>query len=407
MSLQNSELVPMETSSAIVPRHRPHEVSIPPSSPSDTAMASEAGGDPTRAVQARGDPELQVDVVNQELRDEIAELRHSYHLEVHASRMRSQELSIRYSTQAWRAIQYQNERFHETAQHFEQASADVTEAAVAQERAAQRAAQQQQLNGYQSVLLQIEARVHQHEHMLQKAQQDHAEALEEHYSDALAEQRAQIVTEAEAVLIQEQMKQQQIKAEYMRSLAQTHAAADIHLQKAYDTIHGLQSTIQKHELSQAELHGIVNKMQAAIEKQNLHINVELNSAHKHHESEVRQFEAQQALQAQEVQRQQMEREQKWRNEISKLTADLHQSQIQGQVQAQRVHTLQDQILAEQRLPTTPSFSPSTSHPPPRAPTVQQPSPVAEPPPPEPSLDFFASMRTPAGGDPMQAGGDST
>ena len=171
----------------------------------------------------------------------------------------------------------------------------------------------------------------------------------------------------------------------MRTLAQTHAAADIHLQKAYDTIHGLQSTIQKHEMSQAELHGIVHKMQAAIEKQNLHINVELDSAHKHHESEVRQFEAQQALQAQEVQRQQMEREQKWRNEISKLTADLHQSQIHGQVQAQRAHTLQDQILAEQRLPTTPSFSPSTIHPPPRPPTVLHSSPAANPPPPEPLL----------------------
>ena len=64
MSLQNSELVPMETSSAIVPRQRPHEVSIPPSSPSDTAMASEAGGDPTQIAMARGDPELQMDAVN-------------------------------------------------------------------------------------------------------------------------------------------------------------------------------------------------------------------------------------------------------------------------------------------------------------------------------------------------------
>ena len=171
MSLQNSELVPMETSNALVPRNRPHEVSIPPSSPSDTAMASEAGGDPTQISMARGDPELQVDAVNQELRDELAEMRHSYNLEVHASRMRSQALSTRYSTQAWKAIQYQNERFQETAQHYEQASADVTEAAVAQERerAAQRAHQQQQLNGYQSVLLQVESRVHQHEHMLQQA----------------------------------------------------------------------------------------------------------------------------------------------------------------------------------------------------------------------------------------------
>ena len=320
-------------------------------------MASEAGGGPTRSLTARGDPELQMDVVNQELRDELAELRQSYHLEVHASRLRSQELSTRYSTQAWRAIQYQNERFHETAQHFEQASADVTEAAVAQERATQRAAQQQQLNGYQSVLLQIEARVHQHEHMLQKAQQDHAEALEEHYSDALAEQRAQIVTEAESVLIQEQMKQQQIKAEYMRSLAQTHAAADINLQKAYDTIHGLQGAVQKHEMFQAELHGVVQKMQNAIDKQNLHINVELDSAQKHHESEVRQFEEQRALQAQEYQRQQIEREQAWHKEIAKLTADLHQSQLQGQAHAQRAHTLQDQILAERRSPTTPLFSP--------------------------------------------------
>ena len=90
----------------------------------------------------------------------------------------------------------------------------------------QRAAQQQQLNGYQSALIQIERRVQQHEHLLQQAQQAHAEALQEQYSDAIAENRAQLVTEAENVLIQEQMKQQQIKADYLRSLAQTHAAAD-------------------------------------------------------------------------------------------------------------------------------------------------------------------------------------
>ena len=77
MSLQNKEFVPMETSNALVPRNRPYEVSIPPSSPSDTAMASEAGGDPTQIALARGDPELQVDAVNQELRDELAEMRHS------------------------------------------------------------------------------------------------------------------------------------------------------------------------------------------------------------------------------------------------------------------------------------------------------------------------------------------
>ena len=260
---------------------------------------------------------------------------------------------------------------------------------MAQERAAQRAAQQQQLNGYQSVLLQIEGRVHQHELMLQKAQQDHAEALEEHYSDALAEQRAQIVTEAEAVLIQEQMKQQQIKAEYMRSLAQTHAAADNNLQTAYDTIHGLQDKVQRNEIFQAELQGIVQTMQASIDKQNLHIKTELDSAQKHHESEIRQIEAQQALQVQEYQRLQMEREQTWNKDITKFAADLQQSQLQAQAQAQRAHTLQDQIIAERGTRLKSTF-PAVHHPP------------LGPPP-----DLFASIRDSAGGDPTQAGGDST
>ena len=265
------------------------------------------GGDPLQIAAARGDPEPSLDVVNQELRDEIAQLRQSYHQEVHASQLRSQELSTRYSSQAWRAMQWQNERFHETVQHYEQVSEDVTEAAVAQERAVQGAAQQQQLNGYQTVLLQVEGKVQQHEYMLQQAQHAHAEALQGQYSDALAEQRATLVTEAENALIQEQMKQQQIKAEYMRSLAQTHAAADANLQQAYDTIHGLQGTIQQQELSQAELHRQVRSMQAAIDNQNLHINVEVDSVQKKHESEVQQIQAHQAHQAREQKREQMER----------------------------------------------------------------------------------------------------
>ena len=100
------------------------------------------------------------------------------------------------------------------------------------------------------------------------------------------------MTEAQAVLTQEQMKQQKIKAEYMRSLAHTHAAADINLQKAYDTIHGMQSAIQRYELSQAELHGMVQQMRNALDKQNRRINVEMDSANKHHEAEVRQLGAQ-------------------------------------------------------------------------------------------------------------------
>ena len=97
MSLHQNEetIVPMETIDAMVPRPRPQDVSIPPSSPSDSAMITEAGGDPMQPIMARGDPEQSVDAVNRELRDELAEMRQSYHLEVHASRLRSQELSTR------------------------------------------------------------------------------------------------------------------------------------------------------------------------------------------------------------------------------------------------------------------------------------------------------------------------
>ena len=108
------------------------------------------------------------------------------------------------------------------------------------------------------------------------------------------------------------MKQQQIKAEYMRSLAHTHAAADANLQQAYDTIHGLQGTVQQQELSQAELHRLVRNMQAAIDNQSLHINVELDSVQKKHESEVQQIQARQAHQAQEQQREHMEKEHAWK-----------------------------------------------------------------------------------------------
>ena len=338
-------------------RQRPHEISIPPSSPSDTLMTSDAGGDLTQ-MQARGDPELSADAVNQRLREELQEWQQSYLLEVQASQRQSQELKAQYGAQAWRAIQFQHERFHETAQKYEEASADVTEAAVAQERATQRAAQQQLLNSYQAILIQTEARVQQQEWLLQRAQRDHAEALEENYSHALAEQRAQIVTEAEDALMNEKMQQQHIKAEYMRSMAQTHAANDNNLKEAFDTIYLLQNTVHRHELQQAELQGIIHRMQSTIDKQNLHMNKEMTSAHQHNEAEIRGFEAQQAHQAQEYQQQQREREQAWQQEMSRLAADLHQSQLQGQAHAQRAHTLQDQLLAEKdesKRNQTPNF----------------------------------------------------
>ena len=93
--------------------------------------------------------------------------------------------------------------------------------------------------------------------------------------------------------------------------------------------------------------------------------------------------------------------------MAELTATLQQSQLRGQIHAQEAQALQDKILAERRLPTTPSLSPFIAQPQSSIPAVLNPSPATAPPPSAPSLDFFASMRDSAGGDPMQAGGDST
>ena len=128
------------------------------------------------------------------------------------------------------------------------------------------------------------------------------------------------------------MKQKQLKTEYMRSLAQTHEAADASLKQAYDTIHCLQGTVHQQEIYQAELHRQVHDMRTALDNQSLHLNVELDSVQKKHESDVQQIQAQQAQQARELQRTQMERESAWNREIAKLTAALEQPQAQEQLQ---------------------------------------------------------------------------
>ena len=78
----------METTDVqlVVTTTRQHSHDIPdlPSSASDTAMASEAGGDPMHEQLARGNPDFRLGVVTQEFRDELAEMRHAYHIEVHA-----------------------------------------------------------------------------------------------------------------------------------------------------------------------------------------------------------------------------------------------------------------------------------------------------------------------------------
>ena len=87
----SGELIPMETSNAMVLRRRPQYVSIPPSTPSDIGMVSDAGGDPLQIVLARGDPEPSLGVVNQELR-EIVQLRQEVHAGIiHSLRQSSVE----------------------------------------------------------------------------------------------------------------------------------------------------------------------------------------------------------------------------------------------------------------------------------------------------------------------------
>ena len=122
--------------------------------------------------------------------------------------------------------------------------------------------------------------------------------------------------------MEEQLQQQEIKAEYMHSKAQTQAAADNQLQRAYEVIHGLEGTVLKQEQSQAELNGAFQSLRATIEKQDLHHKEEADSARRRRESEIHQLEAQQARQAQEYQRQQRERENELQREINRLTADL-------------------------------------------------------------------------------------
>ena len=146
-------------------------------------------------------------------------------------------------------------------------------------------------------------------------------------------------------------------------------------------------------------------MQAAINNQNLHISMELNSVQQKHEHEVQQIQAQQARQAREHQREQMERQNAAKEEIAKLTADLEKSHVQGQLHAQRANKLRES-LAEQRDPPTPSISPTFINTPTSMPPVPKPPPAAHPPQAELRRDIFSNMRRPAGGDPMPAGGDS-
>ena len=225
-------------------------------------------------------------------------LRQALHQEIHVSRQQSQELSTQYRNQAWRAVSWQQERFHETAQRDEQVSEDVTEAAVIRERAVQRAAQNQQLHGYRVVLQEVENQVHQNECMLHQAQHAQAEALQGRYSNALAEQQAALVHAAENALIQEPMKRKQLKAEYLRTLAQTQETADESLQQAQNAIHGLHGTLHQQDHSQANLHYRVQEMQIAMDNQRIHLNMELDTVQKRYDAHIQQIQAQQAQSAQ-------------------------------------------------------------------------------------------------------------
>ena len=242
--------------------------------------------------------------------------------------------------------------------------------------------------------------------MLHKARDAYTEALDDHLAEALAEQRAAIVSEAENALAQEQIQQTRLKAEFMQSLTETNAAADANLEEAYKTIQSLHGAIQRQELSQAELNGQLQSLQTAMETQNDRINAEMNSVHRKHASEVQQIQERQAQQAKDQQQVLNERELHWNREVIKLTTDLERYRTRGSILEQGQAALQRGRTAEQRAPYTPSFSPTRTCTPTSMPTAPEPPPARLSPLSEHRRDIFSCMTSSAGGDPRQAGGDS-
>ena len=134
--------------------------------------------------------------------------------------------------------------------------------------------------------------------MLQQAQYDQAETLQGQYTQALAEQKAALVHEAEEALINENVKKRQLTAEYMRTLSQTQNAAEENMQQAQNTIHGVRRSFHVQEQSHASLQRRMQEMQNAMDSQRHQMNMEFNSIQKKYDEQVQQIQAQQAQSAQ-------------------------------------------------------------------------------------------------------------
>ena len=106
----------------------------------------------------------------------------------------------------------------------------------------------------------MEVSVHDRETALQEAISSRNEAVQEHVSQELADQRTVIVTEAEAASAHERLRQSQIKSEYTVQLAQYQDNADSNLQQASATITGLRQELYMNEREKDKLQTQVQSM---------------------------------------------------------------------------------------------------------------------------------------------------
>ena len=89
-------------------------------------------------------------------------------------------------------------------------------------------------------IVEIQNRVRMREQMLENAQSAQQEALRQHYDQAVTAERAKVVADAESVLRQERLQQQEL----VRNMEQSQANAEERIRNAQEIIQGLERTIQ-------------------------------------------------------------------------------------------------------------------------------------------------------------------
>ena len=161
-------------------------------------------------------------VVVHELRHELAEIGQAYHYEARAFQRHYQEFTNRHTMQTHLAMIEQHSQFSEAALNYERAAATIAEARIAQERTEHQSDRARQSYEYMTAIIEIQDRVRQREQMLENAQSAYQEALGQHYAQAITAERAQVVADAENILRQERIQQQELA----QNMEQSQAAAD-------------------------------------------------------------------------------------------------------------------------------------------------------------------------------------